>query len=277
MSSDYTYTTQDRSPYCYLIGWSQLDTWYYGRRTAKDCHPNDLWQSYYTSSNHVKRFREENGEPDVIQVRKVFSDTKSCCLWEDRVIHRIGAVKSSRWLNIHNHGYGKFNTTGRVTVIDNHGNSISVKCDDPRYISGELVHYRTGKVSVKDIKGNTFTVHKNDPRYISGELVHSSTGMKRCISKYPASCRCIQCGKIIEFRISEKSKVPSFCSNVCTRKNISDKSTTIWKIIDPYGNVSIEGSIVSYCKNVMPELYRGMAANLISHGKWKGFSACKVS
>jgi len=46
MSSIY----QSNLPYTYLIGWSNLNTWYYGRRTSKNCHPSDLWQKYFTSS-----------------------------------------------------------------------------------------------------------------------------------------------------------------------------------------------------------------------------------
>lgn len=39
------------TPYTYLIGWSKHNIWYYGKRTAKNCHPNDFWVTYFTSSN----------------------------------------------------------------------------------------------------------------------------------------------------------------------------------------------------------------------------------
>lgn len=45
--------------YTYLIGWSNHNKWYYGRRTAKNCHPNEFWKTYFTSSKYVKEFRKK--------------------------------------------------------------------------------------------------------------------------------------------------------------------------------------------------------------------------
>ena len=61
-------------PYTYLIGWGRLHTFYYGCEYSKNAgrvaHPSNLWSSYFTSSKHVRKFREEHGEPDIIQIRK---------------------------------------------------------------------------------------------------------------------------------------------------------------------------------------------------------------
>jgi len=62
------------NPYTYLIGWKTQNKWYYGVRFAKGCHPNDLWNLYKTSSKHVKKMIEENGNPDIIQIRKIFEE-----------------------------------------------------------------------------------------------------------------------------------------------------------------------------------------------------------
>ena len=67
-------------PYTYLIGWSKLNTWYYGSRFAlksnclyeTGCHPDDLFVTYFTSSKYVKNFIKLNGNPDIIQIRKTF-------------------------------------------------------------------------------------------------------------------------------------------------------------------------------------------------------------
>lgn len=98
-------------PYTYLIGWSHLDKWYYGRRTAKNCHPTDLWKKYFTSSKEVSKFRKQNGEPDVIQIRKTFTDPQKCAIWECRVLVKINAQKDTRFLNKKN-GDHKWDTTG---------------------------------------------------------------------------------------------------------------------------------------------------------------------
>ena len=92
--------------YTYLIGWSVHNKWYYGVRYAKGCHPEDLWVNYFTSSRHVQQARSEFGEPDVVTVRRVFGDEVSARIWEDKVLRRLAAPRSSKWLNRH-HG-GKF-------------------------------------------------------------------------------------------------------------------------------------------------------------------------
>jgi len=92
-------------PYTYLIGWSNLDRWYYGVRYAQGCHPSDLWVSYFTSSKHVSLFREEHGEPDVIQVRRLFKTAQDAVLWEDKVLRRTDAIYNDCWINRSNAGH----------------------------------------------------------------------------------------------------------------------------------------------------------------------------
>lgn len=87
------------SPYTYLIGWSGLDRWYYGVRHSEKADPTELWKTYFTSSNVVKQFCEENGEPDVVIVRKVFADADKARTWEHRVLQRLNVRGSDRWLN----------------------------------------------------------------------------------------------------------------------------------------------------------------------------------
>lgn len=85
--------------YTYLIGWSKYDKFYYGARWAKDCSPDDLWNTYFTSSKHIKAFRKEHGEPDVIQVRKVFNDVDKCKLHERKALEKLNVLNNDKWLN----------------------------------------------------------------------------------------------------------------------------------------------------------------------------------
>jgi hypothetical protein len=97
-------------PYTYLIGWSELNIWYYGCQYAKDCCPNNFWVTYFTSSKYVSEFVAKHGDPDIKQIRKVFNDSEylirveKCRAWEDKVIKKLGAVKSPHWLNKANNG-----------------------------------------------------------------------------------------------------------------------------------------------------------------------------
>ena len=63
-----------------------------------------MWTKYFTSSGYVEKYRKNYGEPDVIQVRQTFNDSLQARLWEEKVIRRLDAVKSNRWLNRQNAG-----------------------------------------------------------------------------------------------------------------------------------------------------------------------------
>lgn len=89
-----------QTPYTYLIGWSRLNKWYYGCRYAKNCHPSDLWKTYFTSSNHVKKFRKDFGEPDVVEIRHKFTTPQRAKLWEETVLRKLRVDISDSWLNV---------------------------------------------------------------------------------------------------------------------------------------------------------------------------------
>jgi hypothetical protein len=74
--------------YTYLLKWSSTGVWYYGVRYARGCDPKDLWSTYFTSSKHVKNYVEENGPPDIIEIRKTFDDISKARRWEARVLSR---------------------------------------------------------------------------------------------------------------------------------------------------------------------------------------------
>lgn len=90
----------DRECYTYFIMWSKTGMKYYGVRYAKGCYPGDLWIKYHTSSVYVSKYREEHGEPDIIQIRKTFGqNTTAARLWEHKVLRRIKAVPREDYLN----------------------------------------------------------------------------------------------------------------------------------------------------------------------------------
>ena len=86
-------------PYTYLIGWTHHNKWYYGVRYARNCNSQDLWKTYFTSSNYVKKFRKEYGEPDVIQIRKIFDNKHRAFLWEQKVLRRLNVPFNIKMLN----------------------------------------------------------------------------------------------------------------------------------------------------------------------------------
>lgn len=107
------------SPYTYYIAWSNINKHYYGVRYAKGCMPTDLWVSYFTSSKEVKKYRDTYGEPDVIEVRKIFKDAYSAKRWESKVLRRLHVLKSDAWLNA--------NISGEQFIIEKHSEETKRK------------------------------------------------------------------------------------------------------------------------------------------------------
>lgn len=91
--------TNSYQPYTYLIGWTAQHKFYYGVRYARNCNPTDLWSKYFTSSKEVEAMKTVYGEPDVIQIRKVFLTKEHARLWENKVLRRLKVVSREDFLN----------------------------------------------------------------------------------------------------------------------------------------------------------------------------------
>jgi hypothetical protein len=86
-------------PYTYVIGWANRNIWYYGAQYGKVANPENLWITYFTSSKYVKAARLLYGEPDVVEVRKVFDTANEAKNWETKVLIRLKVVEKEYWLN----------------------------------------------------------------------------------------------------------------------------------------------------------------------------------
>lgn len=142
MSSKNTYTSIDRTPYTYFIHWNELNLSYYGRRTAKGCHPEEFFITYFTSSKYVADTISEYGMPDVIKIHKIFSDTESCTIQEEKFLKRIDASNSLDWLNQIN-GDAKWGTTNKAPW--NYG--LTTSDETKQKISSSLKGKHTGPQS----------------------------------------------------------------------------------------------------------------------------------
>ena len=116
-------TTYLTIPYTYLIGWSNLNIWYYGVRYAQGCNPTELWQTYFTSSGYVSAFVNQHGNPDIIKIRKIFNEVSKARLWEHCVLKRMNVVQRNDFLNRTDNKsitpqYGSNNPATRLEVQD---------------------------------------------------------------------------------------------------------------------------------------------------------------
>lgn len=88
------------NPYTYIIGWSQLDFWYYGVRYAnKVPAADDLWKVYFTSSKAVAELRVQHGDPDVIIIDREFETAEEAISYEEQKLKDLNVLHESKWLN----------------------------------------------------------------------------------------------------------------------------------------------------------------------------------
>lgn len=184
-------------PYTYLIGWTTQNKWYYGVRYAKKskclyetgCHPDELWITYFTSSKVVEDFISEHGDPDVIQIRKTFSDEDSAIKWEEKVLQRMDVIHKVEWLNESNRD------SIRTTHVKNKGkmfwnNGIttirSPECPGEGWVRGMFLTEEQKRKRSKNLRGernpfygNTHTDEVKEKIAKSNKSVH--TGRKRSI------------------------------------------------------------------------------------------------
>lgn len=85
-------------PYLYVIGWTCHDVWYVGIQYGQKSNPDNLWTTYFTSSNYVKQFVQENGDPDQFQIIK-YETAEQVIEAEIDFIKANNVLADPRWLN----------------------------------------------------------------------------------------------------------------------------------------------------------------------------------
>lgn len=156
-------------PYTYLIGWKELNLYYYGSKYAIDANPKTFWKNYFTSSNKVAYMREKYGEPDVIQIRKTFNDAQSCTAWEYKVLKRVlSKSNSSRhiWIN-QNIGFGDFYKENNVPEYLSYKRNEYLKNRTDEQIKRDYEARLRGAANEEGrIKQSEFAKQRqNDPEY----------------------------------------------------------------------------------------------------------------
>jgi hypothetical protein len=87
-------------PFTYVLTFKPTGQRYYGVRYAKNAHPSQLWTTYFTSSKAIKTLIKDHGvEAFDVLVRRTFKSKESAVLWESKVLRRLDASHSSKWIN----------------------------------------------------------------------------------------------------------------------------------------------------------------------------------
>ena len=88
-------------PFTYLLKHIPTKKYYYGVRFKKNCHPNDLWTKYFTSSKKVKGLIKRYGKKSFIfEIRKTFKTQREAIKWENKVLKRMKVIYRKDFLNL---------------------------------------------------------------------------------------------------------------------------------------------------------------------------------
>lgn len=88
-------------PFTYLLKHIPTNKYYYGVRFKKNCHPNDLWTKYFTSSKKVKGLIKRYGKKSFIfEIRKIFKTSQEAIKWENKVLKRMKVIYRNDFLNL---------------------------------------------------------------------------------------------------------------------------------------------------------------------------------
>lgn len=91
------------TPFTYHLYHKPTDRHYYGVRYKKDCSPDELWNTYFSSSPIVHRLIEQYGKDSFVpKVRKVFKSAEQAVRWESKFLSKVNAQHNDKWLNRHN-------------------------------------------------------------------------------------------------------------------------------------------------------------------------------
>lgn len=91
-------------PYTYVIKFKPTGQLYYGvsfgHNRHKIANPAQLWSTYFTSSGTIRALLKQHG-PDAFEatVRRCFLTKEAALQWEHKVLRRLNAASSDRWLN----------------------------------------------------------------------------------------------------------------------------------------------------------------------------------
>lgn len=168
----------NRFHYVYRVFVPYTEWEYIGSRTS------DNWENdtYLGSSSYDTYQDDINESGEVLFEILSFHNNRNSANKEERRLVTKDFLKQERVYN--KCRPSKSTTVGCITVKDKDGNTLSIKTDDPRYISGNLIPVSTYMVSVVDKQGNKLQVSKEEFNNTNNILVGVTKGMVSAKDKY---------------------------------------------------------------------------------------------
>ena len=85
-------------PFTYRVTHIPTGNWYYGVKYSTGCKPEDLWNTYFTSSFVVRYLIEQTGVDSFsAEIRKIFANKQDAINWELKVLRKV--LNSPKCLN----------------------------------------------------------------------------------------------------------------------------------------------------------------------------------
>lgn len=164
------HTAKDRTPFTYVITNTITNKKYYGCRYAKGCHPNDLWNTYFTSSKIIKKLIADLGSGCwLVEIRQIFNDITDCKYWEERVLRKLKIPTNPKWYN-QSIGGRTFLLQGES--LEQQKKAVSAKMiwlhEQPEYkeYRKEIQKNRWSKTGSKEQHSKTIKEYWNDPVWV---------------------------------------------------------------------------------------------------------------
>ena len=162
-------TISDKYHYCYEIYVPSTEWIYRGVRSSKD------WtKDKYLGSSKYHSYKDDINKSKKVEFRILsFHSTRKEANERERELVNEDFINRK---DVYNLCLPSGNTWSheRVTVVNNLGETFSIKKSDPEFDKYDALSKNA--VVVKDELGNTFRVPVDDQRYINGELAHISKG-----------------------------------------------------------------------------------------------------
>ena len=172
--------SQDKNKFNFVYQITEISTGmkYIGSHGTKKVDPLKALKKYKsTTKDKCFKLNQELNPLNYHYEILSYHSTRDEATLEESRLHFLYDVKTNpKYYNKSNQTANGFSTAGKVVTKDECGNIHFVSCDDPRYLSGELISISHGMIVAKDIYNNCYQVSIDDPRYLSGELVSTLTG-----------------------------------------------------------------------------------------------------
>ena len=150
----------DKYHYCYEVYVPSTKWTYRGVRSCKD------WsKDKYLGSSSYYSYKDDINESKRVEFR-ILSFHKT----REEANNKEIEIVNEDFIN-RNDTYNKglptnYHVYNSVTVRDKNNETLSVKLNDPKLLSGEYVPISKDKITVKDKKGNYSQIDKSDKRYL---------------------------------------------------------------------------------------------------------------